>query len=221
MSATETNLAQALLAFQADAPPIHLDATNPHFKNKYASLGGVVAAIRPALNKHGLVYTQLPTNLDGQPALRTVLMHAESGQALEDTMPLILSKQDSQAQGSALTYGRRYALLSILGLVGDDDDDANAATRTPDAAAPAETDPHGLRAARADAPAAGDASSVVLTFGKHNGTPIRDVPRQYLEWWIEQPEPNTAALKQQRTAAKAFLGGTVEPAVSSDEDIPF
>jgi hypothetical protein len=87
----------------------------------------VIAAVRPVLNKHGLVYAQFPTNLDGAPALETMLIHAESGEDIAAVMPLVLTKNDPQGYGSALTYARRYALLSILGLVGDEDDDANSA----------------------------------------------------------------------------------------------
>jgi hypothetical protein len=38
-------------------------------------------------------------------------------------MQLLLSKNDAQGQGSAITYARRYALCAVLNLVADDDDD--------------------------------------------------------------------------------------------------
>jgi hypothetical protein len=38
-------------------------------------------------------------------------------------MKLLLSKIDPQGQGSGVTYARRYALVSVLNLVADDDDD--------------------------------------------------------------------------------------------------
>ena len=126
---SETTLAQALLAFQADPPPVHLDATNPHFKSKYASLAGVVAAVRPELVKHGLVISQQPSVLDGQPALTTRLIHAASGESQESTMLLVLEKPTPQSLGSALTYARRQSLLAVLNLVGDEDDDAEKAER--------------------------------------------------------------------------------------------
>jgi hypothetical protein len=43
-------------------------------------------------------------------------------------MPLLLTKEDPQGQGSAITYARRYALCAVLNLVGDDDDDGNGAS---------------------------------------------------------------------------------------------
>jgi len=135
------HLAKALHAFQKDAPPIHFDAENDHYHHKFVSLSKVIAEIRPALNKQGLVYTQFLTNIDGLPALETMLIHAESGEDIAAVAPLILAKNDPQGWASAVTYARRYALLSMLGLVGEEDDDAQRAS-----------DPHGLRASRADAP---------------------------------------------------------------------
>ena len=129
MMTKPTSLAEALLAFQADPPHIALDGTNPHFKSKFATLGGVTEAIRPALNAVGLSYAQPLSNLDGAPAIATIVMHAATGDRIEATTPLLLGgKSDPQSHGSAITYARRYGLLSILGLVGDEDDDGNAAT---------------------------------------------------------------------------------------------
>lgn len=125
-----TGLAAALLAAQGEMPALHKDATNPHFKSQFVSLTNVVANVGPILNKHGIVFLQFPTTLpDGSPGLRTRLEHAETSEYVEDTMPLMLAKDDPQAQGSALTYARRYSLMAILGLVADEDDDGNGASR--------------------------------------------------------------------------------------------
>jgi hypothetical protein len=137
------SLAAALLAFQQEAPGLVMDATNPHFRNKYASLDGIMAKVRPVLNKHGLVLTQIPSFvMDGSggvvPALTTRLTHAESGEHIEDKMLLLLDKQNSQGLGSALTYARRYSITAFLALVGDEDDDGQAAS-TPPKPAPAAT----------------------------------------------------------------------------------
>lgn len=119
----------ALLAFQANAPAIKLDATNPHFKSRFASLPKIMDAVRPELAKAGLVWTTLPGVQDGQPVLHYRLAHAASGESLDGTMPLMLAKSDPQGLGSAITYARRYAVLAVLGLVGDEDDDGVAAAR--------------------------------------------------------------------------------------------
>lgn len=131
-----TGIASALLAFQKDAPALQKNAINPHFKSKFISLDSLMEQVLPVLNKHDLVLTQFPAYVLGagdaiQPALRTRLMHAGTGEWIEDTMPLLLAKNDPQGQGSAITYGRRYSLMAVLGLVADTDDDANAASTSP------------------------------------------------------------------------------------------
>jgi hypothetical protein len=124
---SETKLYEALHAVQAELPTLQKDAINPHFGNSYITLKELMSKLLPILNGHGLVVLQLPTVVSpGVPGLRTVITHAKSGQTLSEAMPLVLGKQDPQGQGSALTYARRYSLMSILGLVADEDDDGNA-----------------------------------------------------------------------------------------------
>jgi hypothetical protein len=121
-------LLTALLAVQGEAPTLPKNATNGQFQKKYTPLDTIVETIGPILHRHGLVWSSLPGRDDhGEPALTYRLAHAPSGEVLEGTMPLLLSKQDAQGQGSAITYARRYALCAVLNLVADDDDDGNSA----------------------------------------------------------------------------------------------
>ncbi len=103
-------------------------SNNDHFKKSYADLGSVWAACREALTTNGLCVTQL-TDTDGERVvLITTLLHV-SGQWIRGVYPVKPVKADPQAYGSALTYARRYALASIVGVVAaDEDDDANAAS---------------------------------------------------------------------------------------------
>jgi len=142
--ASPATLAEALLAFQSEAPSLQKNAVNPHFKNSYISLDELMESVLPVLNKHGLVVLQFPTALERDtqkfddggsrvvlgeiPALRTKIIHAPSGESMEDVMPLMVAKSDPQGQGSAITYARRYSLMSVLGLVADNDDDGEAAS---------------------------------------------------------------------------------------------
>lgn len=128
------NLAKALSIFHGHMSPVGKDKLNPHFKNKYASLDSILEAIKEPLKKANLAFVQLP--MEGG-KLKTILVETESGESIESTMDILLSKNDPQAQGSALTYARRYALSAILGISTDEDDDGNAAT--PQAKAPAVT----------------------------------------------------------------------------------
>ena len=61
-------------------------------------------------------------------SVRTILVHAESGESFETTTSIPLVKADPQGYGSALTYARRYAIMGLLGLA-PEDDDGQAASR--------------------------------------------------------------------------------------------
>lgn len=117
-------LAAALIAAQMEMGAAMKNAVNPHLKNKYADLASCVEAAYPALHKHGLCISQTVHGHD--PAFcTTTLIHAESGQWIESSIPMLIpanASNPSQAQGSALTYARRYGLSAIVGLIADDDD---------------------------------------------------------------------------------------------------
>jgi len=122
-----TELAPALAKAQADFSAVPKGSVNPFFKSKYAALPDVVQHAGPVLAKHGLAISQFITYGDTD-ELTTILLHT-SGQYIVGTMRLHLVKDDPQAQGSAVTYARRYAYMSALGLVADDDDDGNSASK--------------------------------------------------------------------------------------------
>lgn len=123
----------ALAAFQDEATSVKKDEENPFFKSSYASLTTIMKTIRPVLAKHGLYITQLPDQSSiGEPALTTILFHPSSGEEIRTTTPLSLVKKDPQAQGSAITYLRRYSLAAILQIVIDEDDDGNKASEVSD-----------------------------------------------------------------------------------------
>lgn len=121
-------LATALLAAQLEMPTAAKSESNPFFKSKYAPLDKVLPAALGVLNKHSISVTQFVGNIDGQSSLTTMLMHT-SGEWISADQPLILPRNDPQGQGSAITYARRYAIMSAIGMVADEDDDANAASK--------------------------------------------------------------------------------------------
>lgn len=116
-------ISKALVAFHGKIGKIAKDQTNPYFNSKYAGLSSILAAVNPTLQACGLSIMQMPTDED---ELITLLVH-ESGQFIGSKMKMSLAKRDPQAQGSAITYARRYAIAAILSLSFDEDDDANAA----------------------------------------------------------------------------------------------
>jgi hypothetical protein len=121
------NLTKALLLFQIKIDTIKFDQTNPFFKSKYASLTHILETIKDPLTECGLVISQFPTDNNG---LVTMLIHAESGEYIRTTYYMQPEKNTPQAHGSVVTYQRRYCVQSILNLCFDEDDDANAASRT-------------------------------------------------------------------------------------------
>lgn len=141
------NLAAALVAAQDEMPAVEKDATNPHFGSSFTSLGKLIATVRPVLNRNGIAVIQLPSRDEqGKPTLVTRLVHT-SGESMEETMPLILSKQDAQALGSSLTYAKRYALAAALAIADQEDDDGNAATSGAEVALANEQQKNTMRAA--------------------------------------------------------------------------
>lgn len=122
----------AILAFQGHVEGVKRDGTNPHFRNRYATLENVIDTARPALQECGLTFMQFPgAVIDGCLEVSTRLAHPASGQWIMATMQMPLGKRDPQGTGSAQTYAMRYSLMAALGLPPTDDDDANAAMPVP------------------------------------------------------------------------------------------
>jgi hypothetical protein len=125
-------IAEALAAAQAEISAARMDAKNPHFNMKYASLAAVLEAAKP-LTAHGISILQSPRVLpsEGQAAPRvevtTTLLHA-SGEWVSTALALRPRADDPQAVGSAITYARRYGLSALAGIAAEEDDDANSAT---------------------------------------------------------------------------------------------
>ena len=122
------NIYTAIAEIQADPPVLVKDSdgqVGPR-KYRYLSLNKLMETLLPELNRRGVVLIQTPTVVEGQPALLTELLHIESFTRVGETMLLMSSDATPQQQGSAITYARRYALTSILGLVADEDDDGAA-----------------------------------------------------------------------------------------------
>ena len=125
-------LAKAMLAVQKQLNPATKDATNPYTRSRYATLNAVMDACKSALLDNGIWLTQITVPSEpGTVALLTKLTHAETGQYQAALTVLPLQKMDSQSAGAALTYSRRYGLSALLGLVTEDDDDAESTKLPP------------------------------------------------------------------------------------------
>lgn len=132
-SATVGALAKALAAAQLSMRDAKKDSVNPHFKNTYATLASVRAAITKPLADHGMAVVQsFEPHGEAGICIITTLMH-ESGEWVQSRLFVPVTKKDAQGFGSAISYGRRYSLAAIAGIAADDDDDGNAATEKPKA----------------------------------------------------------------------------------------
>lgn len=116
------NLIKALSNFQNECPIIHKDTKGHNYT--YADLPQIFSVINPLLKKHKLCFTQLLQDS----GIKTILFHVESGESLESftTIPLVKlgAMNDYQSYGAGVSYFRRYALSSCLGIVTDKDTDA-------------------------------------------------------------------------------------------------
>jgi len=119
---------------QAAMTGVKRDAENAAFKangkvSTYATLAACMDASREALAENGLCVIQGPgvTNTEAKTLTITTRIFHESGEWIETAFDMPLTKWSPHEAGSATTYGRRFALMAMLGLAPVDDDDGNAA----------------------------------------------------------------------------------------------
>jgi len=115
------------IAAQAEFGAAVKGAVNPHFKSRYADLSAVLEAVLPALNKHGLGLLYRVHDCDVGVRLEAVVIHTSGEELSSGILHLPVAKNDSQAVGSALSYGKRYLATGIFALQ-TADDDGHAAT---------------------------------------------------------------------------------------------
>jgi len=119
----QQSLFKSLAAFQQEVPVIHKETKG--YGYSYADLPTIFDKINPLLQKHNLGFTQ---PIMGN-CVKTIIFHTETGETIESLTEIpqgvqLKGMNDFQVLGSAITYIRRYALSSILGLVTDKDTDA-------------------------------------------------------------------------------------------------
>jgi hypothetical protein len=142
-------LTKALINVQRSVQGATANKTNPHLKNKYADLGSVWSTCRDLLADNGLAVTHVfRESTNGETVTCVAMLLHVSGQSITSTLTLRPGKNTPQEMGSAITYARRYTLASLVGIVVDDDDDGNAATRKEQNA------PKGIEARKAEVKAA-------------------------------------------------------------------
>jgi hypothetical protein len=125
-------ISEALSLAQGEIGTVSFNKINPHFKSRYADLAGIREACKLPLSKHGLCILQSPGFAEGRVNLLTRIAH-KSGQWIESELTLRPKDDTPQSIGSCITYARRYAIISMLAIVADEDDDGNGAQHDPKA----------------------------------------------------------------------------------------
>jgi|TARA_Y100000310_G_scaffold117820_2_gene116556 hypothetical protein len=113
-------LAKALVATQGKLQGVAKSSQGYNYQ--YVDLAAVWDAIRKPLTANGLAVAQTTTyTASGEPVIVTTLLHT-SGEWMRGELLVRPAKADPQSLGSAITYGRRYALMGVVGVAPADDD---------------------------------------------------------------------------------------------------
>lgn len=105
---------------------------NPHFRSRYFGLGDLLSEIKPVFGHFGLAIIQIPTTGEGRISIQTQVLHSSGHIFQFGELGIKTEGQNLQQTGSALSYLRRYALATIVGVASDldgGDDDGNLASK--------------------------------------------------------------------------------------------
>jgi hypothetical protein len=157
---SSTTLSAKLFEVQQKIGAVAKTSTNPHFRSKYADLNEVLGVVKPALNDARLVLNQV-CGKDALGHFVETRIADLAGNYINSVNYLSGSEDNMQKLGAAITYARRYGLVSLLSLEQEDDDGETAIGRkveatkiapktpnptlTPRPAAPITTQPVDLR----------------------------------------------------------------------------
>jgi len=123
------NIAAAFVKAQRQFGPALKKSVNSHFKSKYADLTSCIDAVMDGLNANGIALMQRSFECKDGVMVETTFIH-ESGEVMESGLFHVpASKHDAMGFGSALTYARRYSLMTACGISSEDDDGVAASPR--------------------------------------------------------------------------------------------
>jgi hypothetical protein len=108
-------------------PDIYRNKDNPFFSSRYATLGHILDKVEPVLREHGLMIVQYVSGQMLVTELTIVDGDAELGVSSLVSLYPLPQVDNPQKMGSAITYARRYAIGTLLGLAIEKDDDGEAA----------------------------------------------------------------------------------------------
>ena len=105
--------------------------TGGTYEYAYSNLASVLDEVKETLNENGIAIIQTPTADANGVTVETMLLH-DSCQWFAESLFMPIAMNSPQAYGAAITYCRRYALQSMVGLKAEDDDADAAETKKPD-----------------------------------------------------------------------------------------
>ena len=229
-------IAPALVAAAGELSPVGKDATNPAFRNRYATLDAIMEQVRPVLARHGLAVMHSVTHPETEGgrvvglSIETRLMH-RSGEWMANLVTLPVEKPTAQGAGSAISYGRRYGLSALLGLTAEDDDGQSAS-------APAKRAPEKARREPDPEPAAGQrlhdrvptTPAAAMSLAKAEtvelkGKRLADMEPERLAavraWAVEKANNYVMAACDALAAAREADSSDDDGAFDDDERVPF
>ena len=124
------NIISLLIKARSEIQPPKKEGTNPHFRSRYVTLEGCIEAVTQPLANNGFFLSQQVGSNEFGSFVTTKIYHQDYSQVMECTVPLVLAKNDMQGLGSAVTYARRYGIMSLLNLPSEDDDANQSTTQT-------------------------------------------------------------------------------------------
>lgn len=101
-------------------------ADNPYFNSKYIPLNVVMNELKEPLEKAGLAYTFTVTREETGYKTKMYVIDLETGES-QEMGEFPIEDLSPQKVGSAISYARRYLLLSVFNMAAEQDDDGNAA----------------------------------------------------------------------------------------------
>ena len=127
---------RAMALARAEMPAIVMDADNPYFKSRYASLGAILATIQPFLDKYELSIISVPEGDGVNVGITTRVSHFESGEWVEATVLVPLKGASDKTQivqvaGIDFSYLRRYTINALFNLYAEEDTDGNLGYEKP------------------------------------------------------------------------------------------
>lgn len=128
LARAQANFGQVKKSGKANIPT----KSGANYTYNFAKLSDVLGATIPALNNEGIYFSQHPNySLSSNGTIVSIvstLSHKSGASISHESIPLFYNMNDAKQAGSVMTYLRRYGACQLLGIEGDDDDDAHVAT---------------------------------------------------------------------------------------------